>query len=229
MNCESLRRNLDEYLEDQLPESLKALFEQSLENCPEIAEEVRQALALRDTARELPKVQQPERDLWPGISSRLEPRSEAAKPITHSVTPDRRSIGSFYRIAAIITLLAATSLITYFLTRSPDNDRYSDNNQPVHITPLDSQSSVTDDIKTTYAETRIQLMAQLEKHHQAIDSATALVIRNNLRKIEEAINEIEHALQKTPNDPGLITMREAMRKKEVSVLRHALDLATVAM
>lgn len=130
--CAAFEERLMDYLEGDLAPADRAACDAHVDACAHCRALVTDLRAIAADAAELP-VLRPERDLWAGIAERIEApvvplptRTESAPAVhVHSTTrraepPARAAAVAFPRrwlAAAAVVLMAATSGVTYLLTR----------------------------------------------------------------------------------------------------------------
>ncbi|MDP6778770.1 MAG: zf-HC2 domain-containing protein, partial [Candidatus Latescibacteria bacterium] len=116
MNHEDASSRLNDYVDDQLTADAHGEVEAHLEGCDLCRDEVRFLRSLLADAAALPRSVSPDRDLWSGISDRMDGNGGASvdfEEIRRRSTWPRWSLLA----AAAVLLMAASSAITAFIVR----------------------------------------------------------------------------------------------------------------
>jgi hypothetical protein len=156
------------------------------------------------TLASLPAVLPPERDLWPDIESRLEPRH-------------RRGTWA-WQAAAAIALVAVSSLVTANLVRRADTS-------VARTVAPDSQAQVTKaafgpsySLNAEYDTARRQLATDLEQRLAGMPPSARQKLQANLAELHRAAAEINAALARQPGDPLLEELLLNTYQDEIGVL-----------
>jgi hypothetical protein len=149
---------------------------------------------LDSAIKRLPREVQPDRDLWPGIDARLKPR-RAVRPLW-----------SYGMAASLLVAVAAGGLwagLTHQKAGTPQ--------EIVATGPTDSVNDGYFAQRAAYAESSVQ-------NAQDLNPATRQVILKNLRIIEGSMQDIQHALDKDPNNPRLRALLFDLYQNEARLL-----------
>lgn len=147
----------------------------------------------------------PQRDLWPGIESRLE-------------TPARRSSWTpmLAQAAAILLLVGASSGITYMVTKSGTSI------SPVIVaTGLDSDfvSFGSDyELGAGFQDARTNLAADLDLELDRLTPEIRAGVEENLAVIRSAIIEINNAMETEPDNALLQELLMNAYREELAVM-----------
>jgi putative zinc finger protein len=132
MTCAEVDEVLLAYLEETLDRASRSNVDQHVASCVRCSAIMRDLAAIRSEAERLPELA-PSRDLWKGISERIEP---AVLPLS---VPSRTAIPSRwipFAAAAAATLVIGTAGITYLATSrslGPSSSRVAVATQPAAV------------------------------------------------------------------------------------------------
>jgi len=156
----------------------------------------------------------PERDLWPAISDAIE------KPLRRRWTP------MLAQVAAVVLLIAASSTITYVVVRDTGP-------APVIGTPdmIFQQASFANryTLGPGFQDAREALLAELDFELQRLSPESRKDIETNLNVIEDAIADMNNALE---NDPENLFLQDRLLRtyhEELALLRRMGGLARNVM
>jgi len=159
-------------------------------------------------ARALPRSLEPERDLWPEIEARLAvpDARQTTRPIhTPAPEPPRRSGWSPYGMASAIAAgLLLTLVAGIWLGGAMDPQQHTmdvaDSAGPEYRTPVPVAANLA--VSPDLAKTRQELAESIYQQLAAMPPETRQVVTENLATINQALDEIDQALEFTP-DSGL--------------------------
>ena len=222
---------LSDYLDDEdLSASEHAAIEAHVATCRECQatlDELRQ-VALR--ARSLADTP-PAANLWPGISERLTPRASVVVPFVKSESR-RFSFTMPQLVAAGLALMVLSGGLVW-VARLGDpraslpaaGARYSS----TRPSPNRRRHHHTCVLATL---TTIEAVADLEKALDAgrsrLDPETVSILEENLRTIDQAIDQARKALRNDPANAYLNSHFAASRNRKLALLRRASALAMAA-
>ena len=218
MTCDNFQRQLDDYLDGELPESDRQRLEEDLVTCLSCNRVLKQLRTLIESARHLPTEIEPERPLWPGIESRI----AAAGPDTvnrrRPATPI--SVWRWASLAAAAALLFAIA-VPLLLERQ----------QPLAV--AEAPAAAIDVATTDPGETAIlarsedgvllprsDLLTALEQRRSALNAEDFVRLEANVRLVDEAIAEVRTALDQNPGDRRLELLLAARYQQEVALLKQ---------
>jgi len=169
----------------------------------------------------------PQRDLWPGVQSRLGSAdgASARQATTFTFTLSQLAVAASFLIAVV----AGT---TWLATNRPaltgggpeqeviqayrDSPGTPDQGQIVQANFADAQfNAAVSDLERILREERSRL-----------DPRTVLILERNLKAIDAAINEARMALESDPANSFLNSHLADARRRKLDLLRHATELAS---
>ena len=163
----------------------------------------------------------PTRDLWAGISTRIE-----SKPVRTA----RRVVFTLPQLALAATILiAVASGLSWMIAHPP---AAPNNNGPV-IQAYGAPEEETQGkiVQANFADAQFNaavtdLETILREERGRLDPRTVLIIERNLKAIDAAINEARMALNDDPANPYLNSHLADARRRKLDLLRTATTLAS---
>jgi hypothetical protein len=167
---------------------------------------------------------EPERDLWPGIATQLEPRS--------ALGTTRRRPAWLWQAAAAVLLVAGSSLLTATLL---DNER-GEGTMAAAPTVVPAPATTSGamampaafgpgaKLDPEYLAARRQLTAVLETRMANLPSSTRAKLEVNLAEMRRAAEQINAALGEQPGDPLLEELLLKTYQDELAVLANVNQL-----
>lgn len=163
----------------------------------------------------------PERDLWPGVSARLDaPRFGRQGQIALTLPQLAMAASLLIAVASGVTWLAARPQApagapqTVVLAESEPAGRVQGDVQNANFADAQFNAAVTD------------LEDILRSERDRLDPRTVLVIERNLRTIDDAIREARTALDGDPANTYLNSHLADARRRKLDLLRRATALAS---
>jgi hypothetical protein len=181
------------------------------------------------------KEELPSKDLWTGISSRLEARPAA---IAQPAASERRVAFTLPQLAMAASLLiAVASGLTWLAARQPV--MVTDTAAAVSTEPVIQAYGVLDDttdgqiVQANFADAQFNAAVSdleriLREERDRLDPRTVLIIERNLKAIDAAINEARMALNNDPANAFLNSHLADARRRKLDLLRQATTLASSA-
>jgi len=178
---------------------------------------------LDEALASLPESIAPQRDLWPQIRAEIEQTPIAApKSVVQS---------NWFRLAAAVLLVLATSFVTYYVTRQ------SMQQQVAQVTPeaapapqLTGQpASFTfgrERVGAGYMNARAELDKRFKERLAALPPADRAKVEKNLADLRHAADEISATLAQHPSDPLLQDLLMSTYQSELQLLANVSDLPT---
>lgn len=236
MQHTEIQSRLNDFVDGELPPAERGAVLDHLEECEACRAELEGLVALLAEARALPREIAPPRDLWAGIEARLQDRSRPPARETADVPVIEVDFRAARRpawrrwapmAAAARVLVALSSGITAYLVQARAT-------APVAVVPVPVPAA-TDARATSalaafrptereYLGTVEALAAELEARRGELAPQTVATIEENLRIIDQAIDEARAALERDPANVDLPLMLSGVYRKKVELLQSALQL-----
>lgn len=216
---------LSDYLDGELEAGEAEACEAHLAACAECADALAALRVVVAQASLLPAIP-PTGDLWPGIESRLEPRTGYAKP---GVVP----IDSRRRIAATVPQLAAAAIALIVLTAgamwlmlppAAQSGTGVAGAEERGLSPA-GQEPTQVVFLAAYEPAISELEAAFEARRRELDPETARIVEQNLAIIDQAIAEANQALAEDPSSAFLTTHLAGAMRQKVDLLRRVTNIA----
>ena len=164
----------------------------------------------------------PERDLWPEIHAEI-----AKTPI---LAPASRVQTTWFRLAATVLLVVATSFTTYYITRHSVQPQTAQNVEPLPapVTPVQpaSFSFGPERLGAGYMNARAELDKRFQERLATLPAADRAKVEKNLADIRHAADEISATLAQHPSDPLLQDLLMSTYQSELQLLANVSDLPT---
>jgi hypothetical protein len=219
MTCQELDGRLDDWVDGTLAGEAAAEVEAHLASCPRCQEQERRMRQLLAHAASLPRSLTPPRDLWPGISRRLE--RERRWSWAGGLQP--------WALAAAATVAVALAAVLW-TGRSPSAVKMVEIPAATPEARLAALPETSDPViaaaEREYEDAANALLEALQKRQSEISPETLVAVRANLEVIDRALAELREALVKDPSSPELNRMLVATHRKKVDVLRRVVRLST---
>lgn len=165
---------------------------------------------LMETAGRLATDIAPERDLWPGIAEAIErPQRSSRVPL-------------LAQAAAVVLLVGASSLVTYTLVRQ--EPQVIEVTRPA-LTVDQAAFSNSAFLGDEYRMARGNVSAQLQRELDRLSPETRADVERNLAVIEQAIDDINRALAKEPDNELLQELLAKAYREEVAIMQRVGTLA----
>ncbi len=164
----------------------------------------------------------PERDLWPGVAARLEPRKRST---TFTFTLSQLAV-------AASLLIAVASGLTYLASNRPvSTTGGGPREEVIQAYGVDQAEPGGQIVPANFADAQFNAAVEdferiLREERGRLDPRTVLILERNLKAIDEAINEARMALESDPANPFLNSHLADARRRKLDLLRHATELAS---
>ena len=208
---------IDELIDDRLDEHDATAARSHLEACPSCRAEVERALQLQAATNSLPRLSEPERDLWPGIAAQIEDRRVVRGDF--ETPPASRSRHMWMAAAAAAILVFSVSLA---YRAGLERGRP----QTAQAPPVESfyVQAAYGDLGSGLELARNQLRSTLDERQSELSPETWSVVMDNLLVIDNAIARIEVALADNPNDGRLNRQLAMAYRQQINLLQRATRL-----
>lgn len=215
MNYDEALKYVDDYIDDLLDEEMRVAFASVLADSEPLQSEVEGLRRLKNEAKALPKHLEPERDLWAGIAEQIkQPKKIVSFSAFQRKLPRLRMAS--YALAAAALLAVVLGLGVMSNVQQPP--------QPEAVQPV-AEGPKLSPIEQEYATARIELQLALDGRKARISPEILATIEENLAVIEDAVVNINRALEYNPADPGLERMLHATLQSEMNLLQQAVSMA----
>lgn len=213
---------LSDYVDGDLTANERAACDAHLGTCAECRVVLAELQAVVADARRDPE-QMPSVDLWAGIASRLEERTnvvpfEAARGRRISFTVGQLALAAslLMAVSAGVSWLAATRPAT---SRASSEPIVMAENEPFETRTSDATTANFADAQFDAAVTDLERI--LAEQRDTLDPRTVRVLERNLQAIDEAIRQSRQALDADPANPFLNSHLADARQRKLELLRRA--------
>jgi hypothetical protein len=170
----------------------------------------------------LPRDIAPERDLWSGIRAEI-----AQTPIVASASPLQ---SNWFRLAAAVLLVLATSFVTYYVTRQSMQAQVAQTPEALPAPQVTSQpasfSFGAERLGASYVQAREELDKRFQERVASLPPATRAKVEKNLADLRRATAEISATLAEHPSDPLLQDLLMSTYQSELQLLANVSELPT---
>jgi predicted anti-sigma-YlaC factor YlaD len=236
MEHREAQERLNDYAEGLLSERDRKAVAGHLESCAACRDEAAALRALLDAAGALPRSLEPERDLWPGVRSRIAPARSGWTRFVMRWEPVAAA-------AALAIVVAAAFLIAHRGPRpkgegptTAQEATGAEQTVPEDLAVIgkggERQSAEVAKMIWALEEESMGagkvLVAALEARPGALTDQGLTAIDAGLRTLDKAINESAAALRADPENPKLVRQLTGYYRQRLSILRRATELAREA-
>lgn len=173
---------------------------------------------------ELPRDVQPSRDLWPQIKAEI--AADAPRAAAPALLTQR-----WFQLAAAVTLVVASSVITFFVVQSSMQTQIVQARQEVtqQMQPVLSTMPVRFDgyegLGKSYEEARAQLDAEYAKRIQSLPPVVRAKVERDIADLRRSAREISATLAQYPTDPLLQDLLVSTYQREIQLMSEVNTLA----
>lgn len=220
---------IQDYIDGELPEDEMREVADRLNRDPEWRAEEERLRELLRRVHALPKAVEPGRELWHGIERRI-----ADTPAENVVTFSRRTVYMAVAAAAVVVLASLTFAVMNRPAAGPGEiaqpeprdttDPSTPDDSMVHFVRLDENDAEYELALAQYKTATDALRISIEERSGSMEEETWTAVSESLAVIEQAIRDIETALEADPANEELRNMLVAAYQKEVGLLRQAVLL-----
>jgi hypothetical protein len=172
----------------------------------------------------------PTRDLWAGISTRMDstPSSASSTPTTSLTT---KVVFTLPQLALAATLLIAVASGLTWMVAHPPAAAVTSNGPVIQAYGVPEEETEGKIVQANFADAQFNaavtdLETILREERGRLDPRTVLIIERNLKAIDAAINEARVALNDDPANPYLNSHLADARRRKLDLLRTATTLAS---
>jgi len=218
MRCEELRELLDDDAQGSLAPDVAGRIDDHLAGCPRCAAELEAQRRLHVLVAGLPREIEPSRDLWPALAGRL----AAAPNVVQG-----RFVGSWrWRLAAaaaVMVMAAGSLLISYSLGRQHVRGAAAARGQQESplVVPAGLPETGVVEAEAELVKARNELLLALDARRGSMSPETLLVVDDNLKLINGAIERISAALADDPWNPRLANRLARAYRTQIELLQRA--------
>jgi hypothetical protein len=178
---------------------------------------------LDEALASLPRDVAPERDLWSEIRAEI-----AQTPIAARVSPLQ---SNWFRLAAAVLLVLATSFVTYYVTRQSMQPQVAQNAPEALPAPQVTSQPASfsfgpDRLGASYANARAELDKRFQERVASLPPADRAKVEKNLADLRRAAAEISATLAEHPSDPLLQDLLMSTYQSELQLLANVSELPT---
>ena len=220
MNTDEAMDRLDDYLDGRLSEAARDEIDRLLAADAELRADLEFLKRVRSEAAALPRRLEPERDLWPQISSRLGQRRRGTIDFGRYRSRQRVPLGRYVVAAAALVLFALGAPLLLQPAPAPAPQVPA----PSAANDRGAAEADLEHAAAEYRAARDQLLIALDQRRADLSPETLAVVEENLALIATAVGEIEVALAVEPDSPRLERMLLAAYQREVNLLKQAVHL-----
>ncbi len=212
---------LSAYLDDELDGRERAAVEAHVAGCAECASILSDLRGVVASAAELPPLP-PERDLWPGIRSRLAPRQAAGPAGGSTVVP----LASRRRVVLSVPQLLAAGIAVAVLSAGAAWAALGFVDPPASPVADGAGADVTAPhaVLAAYEPAMTELETEYEALRDVLDPETIRVVERNLAIIDLAIAEARDALAADPSSGFLSNHLADTVRRRMTLLRQVTSL-----
>ena len=205
MNCSEMEKLLDLYVDGELEPGRRAEVRAHVDGCADCRAGLEERRELARAVEQLPRELAPTRDLLPGI---------------RRATVQRRRPLWFW--AGMAASLVALSTVAWVTLRAPEKTETAGR---ITVPDLPQPWSVArvNQLEFEMAEEEYELAAErllqlLEEREDSLSPETLELVEENLRIIDQAIDEVRDALESAPEDPANGHALNALHRQKVEFL-----------
>jgi hypothetical protein len=178
---------------------------------------------LDEALASLPRDVAPERDLWSEIRAEI-----AQTPIAARVSPLQ---SNWFRLAAAVLLVLATSFVTYYVTRQSMQPQVAQNAPEALPAPQVTSQPASfsfgpDRLGASYANARAELDKRFQERVASLPPVDRAKVEKNLADLRRAAAEISATLAEHPSDPLLQDLLMSTYQSELQLLANVSELPT---
>jgi hypothetical protein len=167
----------------------------------------------------------PQRDLWPAIE-------EAINAPVAPATPRRGVWNTVWaQAAAVLLLVGGSSGITYLAVSSAENtvSPVASGGPALVFEPVSGSFGSRYHLGPDYQDAKRGLQENLDEQLERLPAETREAVRANIQTIRQAIDDINRALAKEPDNVLLQSLLLSTYREELALMQHVDGIASTAM
>lgn len=212
MNCAQVREQLDDYLGGYLDEADRQAVEHHAETCVSCRASLQELQSLLQRAQQLSPGVTPNQNLWPGILEQIEESRAKSRSNANR---------SWLALAAVLAL--AVLLIPLLLRQQAPQP-----GEQVTVAVTDSMAidaATQDKVDLARSEDRVLLVRRdlveaIEIRRDLLGPEASQSVEESLLVLDQAVAEIQRALEENPDDRRLRLLLAAKYQHEVRLLQR---------
>jgi hypothetical protein len=201
------------FADDAPPVERRVELEAHLAACADCFDDVARLRSVTMRFRKAPNDPAPVEELWPSIRARIE--QEKIVALGSAPVATRQWLRARHLVA--LGALAAGAMLTVVLLR-PSHRIVIDST--VAVSDTTALRLVADSVKSYEDESRI-LLNRLELQRAMMRPEAAASIDRDLKVIDQAIDELQLAIQNDPRNPALRHLLASSYRQKVELLKRA--------
>jgi len=215
MTCERVQQLLDDFVDGLLPERDRSRLEAHLTGCDSCRRDLAALQAMLDDAAALPTEIDPSKDLWSAVKSQIgEERS----------VPSRLSF--FNRPKYVLAAAALFVLVTAGSLLLPRMIERGMGSIEWMMTEWQIGQITTAAMERQYLGAIEELSYAVAERRAAVPESALDMIDQNLRVLDDAIEESRNALWNNPSDRELQSILSTVYQQKVELLQWTAQIAT---
>ncbi len=215
MTCKRVQQLLDDFVDGLLPERDRSRLEAHLTGCDSCRRDLAALQALLDDAAALPTEIDPSKDLWSAVKSQIgEERS----------VPSRLSF--FNRPKYVLAAAALFVLVTAGSLLLPRMIERGMGSIEWMMTEWQIGQITTAAMERQYLGAIEELSYAVAERRAAVPESALDMIDQNLRVLDDAIEESRNALWNNPSDRELQSILSTVYQQKVELLQWTAQIAT---
>lgn len=235
MTCAQVDEALGDYLEETLDVTSRSRIDEHLAGCLRCSAILRDVVAIRSAAARLPELV-PSRDLWEGISARIEPTVLPLGVRTRRDLPRRWVPIVAVAAAALVIATAGTTYLATSRSLGTGAERVAVSPAPSVVTKKIPDAAPAVAAKPAALASRRSTVAAspgelayggdiqrlqtiITERRRELDPATVSVIEESLKIIDAAVKQSRAALARDPKSGFLADQLNNALDKKVELLR----------
>ncbi len=215
MTCERVQQLLDDFVDGILPEGDRSRLEAHLTGCDSCRRDLAALQALLDDAADLPSEIDPSKDLWTAIRSQIGQERSAPSRLSFFNRPKY-----VLAAAALFVLVTAGSLLLpRMIERGMGSIEWM-------MTEWQIGQITTAAMERQYLGAIEELSYAVAERRAAVPESALDMIDQNLRVLDDAIEESRNALWNNPSDRELQSILSTVYQQKVELLQWTAQIAT---